>query len=82
MELEVLLVLLTVGLIAGFLAGLVTQGHGFGLAGNIAVGLIGAVFGYYLSDLLHLRIGTGFVSDIVSATLGAILFLYILRLVR
>lgn len=78
---ESLLVILLVGLVAGWLAGKIVEGSGFGLIGDIAVGIVGALIGSWLLPRLGIYIGSGVVSAIVVATVGAILLLVILRLV-
>ena len=82
MSLEALLVILFVGLIAGWLAGQIVRGHGFGLVGDIVVGVIGAFIGDWLLPRLGVHIGVGLVASIFDATIGAIVLLVILRLVR
>jgi len=77
-----LLALLFVGAIAGWLAGKLVHGYGFGLIGNIAVGIIGAVIGVWLLTTVNIRIGTGLVSWIIDATLGAVLLLVIVGLIK
>jgi uncharacterized membrane protein YeaQ/YmgE (transglycosylase-associated protein family) len=78
---ESLLVILVVGLIAGWLAGLIVRGFGFGLIGNIGIGVIGALIGSWLLPKLGIRIGTGIGSSIVVATIGAVLLLLVLGLI-
>lgn len=78
-----LIVVLIVGLIAGFLAGKVVRGYGFGLIGDIIVGIVGAFVGRWLFTTLDIRIGVNFwVDAILTATAGAIVLLLILRLIR
>jgi uncharacterized membrane protein YeaQ/YmgE (transglycosylase-associated protein family) len=73
---------IVIGVVAGWLAGMLVKGGGFGLIGDIIVGVIGAFIGGYLAGLLHIHIGTGMVSSIITATVGAIVLIVILRLVR
>jgi len=75
---------LIVGAIAGFLAGLVMQGGGFGLVGNIIVGILGAVVSGYLFPRLgvSIPISDPLIRTIVVATIGAIILLFIIGLVR
>jgi uncharacterized membrane protein YeaQ/YmgE (transglycosylase-associated protein family) len=77
-----LIVLLIVGAIAGWLAGTIVKGYGFGLIGNIVVGVIGAFIGGWLFPSLGLWDIPGIVGVIVSATLGAIILLVIIGLIR
>lgn len=77
-----LIVLLIVGAIAGWLAGTIVKGYGFGTIGNIVVGVIGAFIGGWLFPSLGLWDIPGIVGVIVSATLGAIILLVIIGLIR
>jgi uncharacterized membrane protein YeaQ/YmgE (transglycosylase-associated protein family) len=79
---ESLLIILVVGLIAGWLAGLIVQGTGFGLLGDLIIGVGGAFIGSWLFPQLGIRFGAGIISAIISATLGAVILLIIVRLVR
>jgi len=79
---ESLLVILLVGLAAGWLAGQVVQGTGFGLIGDMVIGVIGAFIGGWLMPQLGIHLGVGIISAIINATIGAILLLFIIRLVR
>ncbi|HIQ20821.1 MAG TPA: GlsB/YeaQ/YmgE family stress response membrane protein [Planctomycetes bacterium] len=67
-----------IGLIAGWLAGQITRGSGFGLLGNLLVGVVGAVLGGFLLGLIGFA-AVGLLAKLVSATLGAVVFLYLLR---
>jgi len=78
---ESLLVIILVGIIAGWLAGLIVRGAGFGLIGDMAVGIVGAFIGHRLLPRLGVHLGSGLVAAIANATLGAIVLLLILRLV-
>ncbi|RUX71942.1 MULTISPECIES: GlsB/YeaQ/YmgE family stress response membrane protein [unclassified Mesorhizobium] len=78
---ESIIVILVVGLIAGWLAGKIVRGSGFGLIGDIAIGIIGAFIGEWLLPRLGVHLGSGTISLIVNATLGAIVLLLIIRLV-
>ena len=82
MTVESLLIILAVGLIAGWLASMLVRGGGFGLIGDIVVGLIGALIGAWLLPKLGVRVGAGIVAQIASATIGAVVLLIILRIVR
>jgi uncharacterized membrane protein YeaQ/YmgE (transglycosylase-associated protein family) len=82
MPMETLLIWLVVGAIAGWLAGAIVKGGGFGLLGDIVVGVVGAFVGGWLLPKLGVHLGAGFVAVIASATLGAIALLLVLRLVR
>jgi uncharacterized membrane protein YeaQ/YmgE (transglycosylase-associated protein family) len=78
---ESLLVILLVGIAAGWLAGQVVRGGGFGLIGDLIIGIIGAFIGDWLLPRLNIHLGTGTVALIVNATIGAIVLLLIVRLV-
>jgi uncharacterized membrane protein YeaQ/YmgE (transglycosylase-associated protein family) len=82
MDAQSLIILLIVGAIAGWLAGIIVKGYGFGLIGNIVVGVIGAFIGNWLFPSLGLWDIPGIVGVIVSATLGAIILLVIIGLIR
>jgi uncharacterized membrane protein YeaQ/YmgE (transglycosylase-associated protein family) len=75
-----LLVIILVGIIAGWLAGRVMEGGGFGLIGDLLVGLIGAFVGDWLLPKLGIHLGTGVVAAIMNAFIGAVAFLLVLRL--
>jgi uncharacterized membrane protein YeaQ/YmgE (transglycosylase-associated protein family) len=79
---EGILVILFVGLVAGWLAGKIVRGTGFGIIGDIIVGIAGALLASLLFPRLGIRIGTGLVSDIAYSTIGAVVLLLIVRLVR
>jgi uncharacterized membrane protein YeaQ/YmgE (transglycosylase-associated protein family) len=78
---ESLLVIIFVGIVAGWLAGRVMEGGGFGLIGDLIVGLIGAFIGDWLLPQLGVHFGTGIVPLIINAFIGAVILLLILRLV-
>jgi uncharacterized membrane protein YeaQ/YmgE (transglycosylase-associated protein family) len=82
MTIEALIVWLVIGAIAGFLAGLIVTGYGFGTVGNIIVGILGAFVGGAFLPRLGLFTGGGIVGEIISATLGAVLLLFLIGLVR
>ena len=73
---------LVIGAIAGWLAGLIVRGAGFGLIGNIVVGIIGALVAGWLLPQLHVELATGMLGSIVDATIGAVVVLVILTLVK
>jgi len=79
-QLESLLIYLLIGLIAGWLAGQIMKGSGFGLGGDLAVGVAGAVIGGYLFGGI-IPVG-GILGSILCATLGACLLLFIIKLIR
>jgi uncharacterized membrane protein YeaQ/YmgE (transglycosylase-associated protein family) len=79
---ESIIVILFVGLIAGWLAGKVVRGAGFGIIGDIIIGIAGAFVSSYLFPRLGFHLGTGLVSEIIYSAIGAIVLLLIVRLVR
>ena len=79
---ESLLVILFVGIVAGWLAGQIVRGTGFGLVGDLLVGVVGAFVASLLFPRLGLHLGTGIVSEIIYSAIGAIILLLIVRLVR
>ena len=79
---EGLLIILLVGLIAGWLAGELVAGGGFGLIGDIAIGIVGALIGTWLLPQLGIYIGSGLVSAIIVATIGTVILLLLVGLAR
>lgn len=73
---------LLVGLIAGWLAGMIMKGGGFGFIGDIIVGIIGALLGGFLCNTLGVNTGGGLLSSIIVATIGAIVLILLLRLIK
>jgi uncharacterized membrane protein YeaQ/YmgE (transglycosylase-associated protein family) len=73
---------LAIGAIAGWLAGMLVKGGGFGLIGDIIVGIVGAVIGGWLAGMLGLHIGSGFISSLITATAGAALLIFVLRMFK
>ncbi|WP_031481065.1 GlsB/YeaQ/YmgE family stress response membrane protein [Maridesulfovibrio frigidus] len=70
-----------IGLVAGWLAGLLMKGGGFGLIGDIVVGVIGAVIGGFVFGFLG--VGThGFIGQVFVATVGAVILIFLLRLIK
>ncbi len=82
-EPQSLIVILIVGLIAGWLAGNIMKGGGFGVIGDIIVGVIGAFIGSWLWAALKLpSLGPWWLTAIVIATVGACILLFLLRLIK
>jgi uncharacterized membrane protein YeaQ/YmgE (transglycosylase-associated protein family) len=73
---------IVVGGIAGLIAETIVRGSHYGLIGTVIVGILGALFGGWLFGQLHISIGAGFVNEIITASIGAIVLLVLLRLVR
>lgn len=80
--LEALIILVLVGLAAGFLAGLVVKGGGFGFVGNVIIGIVGAFVGSFLFDSLGISIAPGIIGTIITAAIGAIIVLFVIGLLR
>ena len=77
-----LLWFLVVGLVAGWLAGVLVKGGGFGVIGDLVVGVIGAFLGGWLFSTLGASAGGGLMGSIIVATVGAVVLLFIVRLVK
>ncbi len=77
-----ILVILFVGLVAGWLAGKIVRGTGFGIIGDILVGVAGALVASLLFPKLGIRLGSGLISEIIYSAIGAVLLLLVVRLVR
>ena len=73
---------LIIGAIAGWLAGVLVKGGGFGLFVDIIVGIVGAFIGGWLAGVLGIHIGAGIISSIITAIVGAVILLFIIRLIR
>jgi len=82
MSSESLIVILFVGLVAGWLAGKIVRGTGFGIIGDILVGIAGAFISSWLFPRLGIHLGVGLVSEIIYSAIGAIVLLLIVRLIR
>jgi uncharacterized membrane protein YeaQ/YmgE (transglycosylase-associated protein family) len=81
MTVEALIIFLLIGAVAGWLAGVVVRGGGFGLVGDIVIGILGA----FVAGLLLPRLGlglTGIAGEIIYAAIGAIILLVIIRLIK
>ena len=79
---ESILVILLVGIVAGWLAGQVVRGTGFGLIGDLIVGIAGAFVAAWLFPRLNIHLGSGIIAEIISAALGAVILLLVVRLIR
>jgi uncharacterized membrane protein YeaQ/YmgE (transglycosylase-associated protein family) len=74
-----IIMMLAIGAVAGWLAGLIYSGSGFGLIGNIIIGILGAIVAGFL---LPGYVAAGIAGQIISAAIGAIILLFIVGLVR
>jgi len=79
---QTLLIWAVVGAVAGWLAGMIVKGGGFGLLGDIVVGIVGAFVGGWLLPRLGVHLGAGFVPVVANATIGAVVLLLLIRLIR
>ncbi len=77
-----LIIWIVIGLIAGWLAAKIVQGTGYGLVGDIAIGIAGALIAGWLFPFIGLTLGGGIIAAIIHATIGAVVLLVILRLVK
>jgi len=73
---------LIVGLVAGWLAGALVKGGGFGLVGDLVVGVVGAFLGGFLFSTLGVSAGGGLIGSIIVATIGAVVLLFLIRLIK
>jgi uncharacterized membrane protein YeaQ/YmgE (transglycosylase-associated protein family) len=73
---------LVIGAIAGWLAGKIVEGGGFGLLVDIIVGIVGAVIGGFLAGVLGISIGGSIIGSIIVAVIGAVILLFVLRLIK
>lgn len=82
MTIEALLIWLIIGAVAGFLAGVIVKGYGFGVVGNIVVGIVGAFIASLLFPRLGFFPGGDVLGQIISATIGAVVLLVLIGLIR
>lgn len=82
MSVEAILIWLLVGAVAGWLAGLVVRGGGFGLVGSIVIGIIGAFLGGWLFGIAGIAIGAGIINTIFTAFIGAVVLLLLVRVLK
>jgi len=73
---------LIIGAVAGWLAGLLMKGRGFGILGDIIVGIIGAVLGGWLFGALGISAGGGLAGSLIVAFIGAVILLFLVRLIK
>jgi uncharacterized membrane protein YeaQ/YmgE (transglycosylase-associated protein family) len=76
-----LILFLAIGILAGYLAGRIMKGRGFGTAGDLVVGVVGAVLGGWLFRLIGIST-SGLVGELLTALVGAVVLLYIVRLIK
>ena len=75
-----LLWFLIIGAVIGFIAGLIMRGSGFGIFGNMVVGIIGSVLGSYIFDYFNVSLGTGLLGYIITGVIGSVVLLFIIGL--
>lgn len=81
MDITGLVVFLAIGAIAGWLGSTLMKGGGFGLLGNIVVGILGAIVGGFLFGILGISAG-GFIGSVVTATVGAVVLLFVVSIIK
>lgn len=81
-SLQSLITILLVGGIAGWLAGLIMKGRGFGVAGNIVIGIIGAFVGGWVLGILGIHIGGGLIAAVLNAMIGSVILLFVIGLIK
>ena len=77
-----IIIWLVIGGLAGWIAGLIVQGTGFGLIGDIVIGILGALIAGWLLPRAGLHIGTGFIPEVINGVIGAVILLVVLGLIR
>jgi uncharacterized membrane protein YeaQ/YmgE (transglycosylase-associated protein family) len=82
MDLVGIIIFLLIGAIAGWLAGQIMKGGGYGLLGDIIVGIVGAAIAGFLLPRLGIFIGGSIIGAIINATIGACILLFVIRLVQ
>ena len=73
---------LVIGAVAGWIAGNLMKGGGFGILGNIIVGIVGAMIGGYAFDLLNIEASTNIIGSLITSVVGAVILLFIVGLIR
>ena len=81
MDTNSIIVILLIGALAGWLAGNIMKGKGFGAIGNIVVGIVGAALGGFLFNLFGISVG-GLIGSLITATVGAIALLFVVSLIK
>ena len=77
-----LVYILLVGLIAGWAAGKIMKGSGYGVFTDILLGILGSLVGNRLLGLLGIYRGGGFITNVLVAILGAVIFVWLVRLIK
>lgn len=82
MQFDSIIVMLLVGALAGWLSGRIMQGRGFGIFGNIIVGIVGAFLAGTIFPALGFAVDGGFIAAIIHATIGSVILLFVIGLIR
>jgi uncharacterized membrane protein YeaQ/YmgE (transglycosylase-associated protein family) len=77
-----LIYFLCIGLIAGWLAGQIMKGSGYGVLGDIVIGILGAIVGGWLFGVLGIMPGFGLIGSLITALIGALLLIFLVRLIK
>jgi len=82
MTIEALVITLFIGAVAGWLAGQIVKGYGYGLPGNIVIGIVGAGVASFILPRAGVSLGGGILGAIIAATVGAVILLFLIRLIK
>ena len=82
METQGIIMMILIGAIAGWIAGLIMKGRGMGFIINAVVGIVGAFVGSYLFGLIGFSVGSGLIGAIITSTAGAVVLLFIFGILR
>ncbi len=74
--------IIVVGILAGFIAGKIMRGRGYGLIVDLLLGIVGSFVGGWIFTQLHISMGGGLVAQLLMALVGALLLLFIVRLIK
>ncbi len=81
MDIQSLLIFLAIGAVAGWLAGTLMKGGGFGLLADMVIGIVGAVIGGVLFGVLGISAG-GLIGELITAVVGAVVLLFVIRVIK
>ena len=82
MGIEAIIIILLIGAVAGWLAGQIVSGYGYGVVGNIVIGIVGAFIANLILPRVGLGMGGGIVGSIIAATIGAVILLLLIRVIK
>jgi len=82
MDIESLLIFVLIGAVAGWLVGQIMKGFGFGIIGNIIVGVVGAFVAGLILPAVGVSIGSGIIGSIIHATIGAVILLFVIGIIK